>query len=147
MSLEVGVNTMIAKSVVVMARLNKRVLDNNHLTKNIKLRLYQACVLSTLLYGSETWTTYASQEKNPNSCHLRCLRRLLHVRWQDKVTNSGILKHAGIPSLYKDASAGWDTFGGRILVEFQMTYCTESSLKECDQWGAPSPRYGHLQET
>ena len=55
MSLKVDVNTMIAKAVAIMARLNKTVWDN-HLTENIKLRLYQTCVLSTLLYGSETWT-------------------------------------------------------------------------------------------
>ena len=62
--------------------------------------MYQACVLSTLLYGSETWTTYASQEKRLNCFHLRCLRRLLQVRWQDRVTNSEVLQRANIPSLF-----------------------------------------------
>ena len=40
MSLDVDVNTTIGKAVVVMGRLSKRVWDNNHLTENIKLRLY-----------------------------------------------------------------------------------------------------------
>ena len=31
-----------------------RVWDNAKLTISIKMKLYQACVLSTLLYGSET---------------------------------------------------------------------------------------------
>ena len=66
---------------------------------NTKLRVYQACVLSTLLYGSESWTTYAGQEKRLNSFHLRCLRRLLQIKWQDMVTNTEVLQRAGIPSM------------------------------------------------
>ncbi|XP_063590370.1 uncharacterized protein LOC134767242 [Penaeus indicus] len=43
-------------------RLTKRVWDNTMLTINTKMRVYQACVLSTLLYGSEAWTLYSDQE-------------------------------------------------------------------------------------
>ena len=35
---------------------------------------YNACVISTLLYGSETWTTYAWQERRLNTFHLRSIR-------------------------------------------------------------------------
>ena len=83
-----------------MSKLNKRVWSNSLLTVNTKLRVYQACVLSTLLYGSESWTTYAGQEKRLNSFHLRCLRRLLQIKWQDRVTNTEVLQRADIPSLF-----------------------------------------------
>jgi hypothetical protein len=56
-------------------------------------------VLSTLLYGSETWVTYARQVKQLNSFHLRCLRRILHIRWQDKVTNTEVLKRSHLLSM------------------------------------------------
>nr|KAG5710863.1 hypothetical protein BaRGS_027014 [Batillaria attramentaria] len=40
------------------------------------------------------------QEKRLNTFHLRCLRRLLHIKWQDRVTNTEVLQLAGIPSLF-----------------------------------------------
>ena len=66
-----------------MARLSKRVWSNNQLTSNTKLQVYQACILSTLLYGSESWTTYARQGKRLGSFQLRCLNRILGITWQD----------------------------------------------------------------
>ena len=61
-SLNVEINKHIGKAASVMSRLPKWVWENNMLTKNIKVGVYQACVLRTLFYGSETWTTYAKQE-------------------------------------------------------------------------------------
>ena len=52
----------IGKAAVVMSKLIKRVWDNNQLTQNTKIKVYLACVLSTLLYSSESWTTYARQK-------------------------------------------------------------------------------------
>ena len=39
-----------------------------------KIAVYNACVTSTLLYGSDTWTTYAWQERRLNTFHLRSIR-------------------------------------------------------------------------
>ena len=33
-------------------------------------------------------------------CRCFCLRHILHISWQDRVTNNEILKYAGIPSLF-----------------------------------------------
>ena len=65
-----------------------------------KMAVYNACILSTLLYGSETWTTYAHQEKRLNTFHLRSLQCILGISWQDKVTNTDVLSHAGLPTMY-----------------------------------------------
>ena len=100
LSLEPEINSRIAKASAVMSKLHKRVWSNNNLTVNTKMRVYRACVLSTLLYSSETWTTYAAQEKRLNSFHLRCLRRILSIRWQDKIPNTVVLERAGPPSIF-----------------------------------------------
>ena len=73
-----------------MARLSKRVRENNKLTTNTKISVYNACVVSTLLYGSEIWTDYAQQKHRLDSFHLRCLRRILGRSWQDRVQNTYI---------------------------------------------------------
>jgi hypothetical protein len=99
LSLEAEVNKRIGKAVGVMARLNQRVWRNPCLTTKTKLRVYRACVLGTLLYGSETWTTYANQEKKLNSFHLRCLRRILRIQRHDNIPNTEVLDRANMPSM------------------------------------------------
>ena len=64
------------------------------------MAVYKACVLSILLYGSEAWTTYARQEKRLNVFHMRNLRRILNITWQEKIPNADILARANVPSIF-----------------------------------------------
>ena len=100
LSLDKEIDQRIGKASGVMGKLQKRVWDNPHLTLNTKIKVYQACVLSTLLYSSECWTTYARQEDRLESFHLRCLRRLLGISWQDRVSNTSVLDQAGTLSIH-----------------------------------------------
>ena len=100
LSLDSELDTRIGKAATAMARLTKRVWDNDMLTVNTKMRVYQAVVLSTLLYGSEAWALYSHQERRLNAFHLRCIRRLLGLTWQDRVTNIDVLAKAGMSSMF-----------------------------------------------
>ncbi|XP_038062349.1 uncharacterized protein LOC119732818 [Patiria miniata] len=100
LSLDAELSTRLARAATVMARLAKRVWSNKNLTVRTKLQVYQACVISTLLYSSEAWTTYTRQEKRLNSFHLRCLRRILGIKWQDKVPNTEVLERAHSTSMF-----------------------------------------------
>ena len=64
------------------------------------MAVYNACVISTLLYGNKVWTTYAGQESRLNTVHLRSIRRILGIYWLDNVTNADVLARAGLPSMY-----------------------------------------------
>ena len=64
------------------------------------MAVYSACVISTLLYASETWTTYVKQERRLNTFHMRSLRHILGISWQDRVINAEVLSRAGLPTLY-----------------------------------------------
>ena len=81
LTLEAEISSRIAKAAAVMSKLHQRLWNNPSLTVKTKLRVCQACVLSTLLYSSEAWTPYARQERRLNSFYLRCLRHILHIRW------------------------------------------------------------------
>ena len=83
-----------------MSKLSQRVWENQKLTTPTKMAVYRAYIISTLLYGSESWTTYAAQKKHLNVFHLRCLWRILSIAWQDRITSSAVLERAGIPSVY-----------------------------------------------
>ena len=100
LSLDAELNARIGKAATAMARLAKRVWDNPMLTLNTRMKVYQACVLSTLLYGSEAWTLYMHQERRLNAFHMRNLRRLLGITWQDRVSNAGVLAQAGMSSMF-----------------------------------------------
>ena len=99
LNIEVEVNNRIGKAAAVMARLTKKVWNNSSLIEKTRLHVYQACVLSTLLYGSESWTTYAKQEKL-NSFHMRCLRRILHIHWEERVPDTEVCERANMNSMF-----------------------------------------------
>ncbi|XP_062849141.1 uncharacterized protein LOC134311436 [Trichomycterus rosablanca] len=100
LSLDSELNKHIGKASTTMSRLAKRVWNNRKLTEHTKVQVYRACVVSTLLYGSETWTLQARQEQKLNTFHMRCLRRIFNITWQDRVPNTTVLERAGTPSMF-----------------------------------------------
>ena len=56
-------------------------------------------VLSTLLYGSESWVTYRSHLRLLERFHQRCLRAILGIHWSAFVTNVEVLERAGVTSI------------------------------------------------
>ena len=56
--------------------------------------------MSTVLYGSESWTLHARKEKQLNTFHMLGLQRVLNITWQGNVPNYTVPKRAEIPSLY-----------------------------------------------
>ena len=100
LSLDAGIDKRIGKAVTTLARLTLRLWTNPKLTLKTKMVVYSACVVSTLMYGSETWTTYARQEKRLNSFHLRSIRRILGISWQDGVSNAEVLSRSNLPSMF-----------------------------------------------
>ena len=53
-SLDAEISSRIARAAAVTAKLNKCVWSNDLLSKRTKMLVYQACILLTLLYGSES---------------------------------------------------------------------------------------------
>ncbi|XP_047470539.1 uncharacterized protein LOC125026277 [Penaeus chinensis] len=99
-SLDEELNARIGKAGTSFGKLNKRAWNNKMLTLRTKIKIYEACVLSSLPYGAETWTLYSSQEKRLNTYHLRCLRKIMGISWEDRKTNSEVLELAGLPSMF-----------------------------------------------
>ena len=80
-------------------KLQDRLWRNRHVSIRVKCKVYRAVVLTTLLYGAETWTVYRTQVKKLHAFMMRQLRTILNLTWKDKVTNTEILKRAGLPSM------------------------------------------------
>ena len=57
LSLSKEISKRIGKAQTTFSKLSNRVWNNTKLTTNTKMAVYRACIISTLLYGSESWTT------------------------------------------------------------------------------------------
>ncbi|XP_018010145.1 uncharacterized protein LOC108667613 [Hyalella azteca] len=99
LSIDSEINSRIARAATVMAKLTQRVWNNLSLIVKTKLCVYKAYALSTLLNGCETWTTYAGNERKLKGFHMRCLRRILQIKWQHRVPNSVVLEGSNMISL------------------------------------------------
>ena len=86
------IEARIRKASVAFGRLNDRVWSNHGIRLETKLSVYKAVVLSTLLYGCETWTCYRRDVAALDCFHHRHLRIILRVKWQDLVPNIEVLR-------------------------------------------------------
>ena len=89
-------NCRVGKASAAFNQLGK-IWINSKLSLRLKLRFYNCSVLSTLLYGCETWYLKSSQEKKLDAFDMRCLRKILGIRWDDFVRNEDIRKQTKQP--------------------------------------------------
>ena len=64
-----------------------------------KLLAYNAVILSTLLYGLESWPMYRHHLKALDRYHYHCLRQILHISWEDRCMNINILQESNCTSI------------------------------------------------
>ena len=93
------IESRISKASQSLGRLRSRVMDNRNIKLSTKLKVYKAVVLTSLLYGCETWTLYRKHIKQLEGFHMRSLRSIMDIRWQDKVTNLQVLDRANAVSI------------------------------------------------
>ena len=89
-----------SKASQSFGRLREKVWDNKDLTTKTKCAVYQAIVLSTLLYGVESWTVYKIAAHKLNAFVMSQLRQILSVKWWHFISNMKILQKTNMSSLY-----------------------------------------------
>ena len=94
------VNARIAKARAAFGRLRGSIWDRSGIRLDTKLKVYRSVVLPTLLYACETWTVYQRHAKRLNHFHTSCLRKLLKIKWQDRIPDIEVLKRAGMQSVH-----------------------------------------------
>jgi len=62
-----------------------------------KLHLYQTCILSILLYGSETWTLLQEDLRKLQVFRMRSQRMILGIRCHDFVRNTEVVDRTNLP--------------------------------------------------
>ena len=97
--IDVEIQKRMAKASAAFGRLRQRLWNNHHVCTRVKGKIYRAIVISTLLYGAESWTVYRQQAKKLHAFMMRHLRSILKITLMDKVTNEEILNRTGLPSM------------------------------------------------
>jgi len=69
----------------------QNVWKSGQYTTRIKLKLYNSCVIPTLLYGSECWRMTEADQQKLSTFHTKSLRRILRVFWPNKISNQDLL--------------------------------------------------------
>ncbi|PVD27886.1 hypothetical protein C0Q70_10461 [Pomacea canaliculata] len=83
---EVEIRARLAKASHSFASLRSTWKAKN-ISQKIKLRIFKSNVISTLLYGSESWKMTKTISNKLEVFQKRCLRRILNIFWPNTITN------------------------------------------------------------
>ncbi|KAI5732115.1 hypothetical protein M8J77_021794 [Diaphorina citri] len=97
--LESEINHRINAANQAFRNLYQRIWKPHEISLKTKLQIYQTVVLSTLLYSSETWTVLSADLKKLNAFHLKSLRTICRVKWEEMIPNEEILKRTNMMSI------------------------------------------------
>ena len=98
-SIDKEINARLCKASQALGRLKSRVLTQHNIRQSTKLKVYRTVVLTSLLYGCEAWTLYRRHLKKLEGFHMRSLRSIMNIKWQDKITNLEVLDRAKSTSI------------------------------------------------
>ena len=72
----------------------KHTFESKRIHKDIKIRVLNTYVKSIFMYNSKLWTLTKELEKEIDIFQRTLLRKILHIYWQDKVTNKELYTRA-----------------------------------------------------
>jgi len=88
------VNARIQKARGSFSKL-RRVWLSKSLRKDTKIRIFNACVKSVLLYGCETWLVTNEIQRKIQTFVNGCLRFILRIWWPNIISNKDLWKATG----------------------------------------------------
>ena len=97
--MDMDVDRRIALASRAFDALRKAVFLDKNLSLSIKRRIYNACVLSVLLYAAECWTPLMKHYRKLNTFHHRCIRIILGIsnrqQWSQHITMADVRRRWG----------------------------------------------------
>jgi hypothetical protein len=84
----------IARATGAMAGF-KTIWNSKYISTETKIGIIRTCVMSVLMYACETWTLRKQDKDSLLAFEMKCYRRILHVRWQQRIKNVEIRRRVG----------------------------------------------------
>ena len=63
---------------------------NKHLKDETKLRIYEATVVSVMLYNSGTWAAPKNVIEQLDASHRKHIKSILNIKWHTKINNEDV---------------------------------------------------------
>ena len=108
--IEEEIRSRIGKAAKVIGVLNEPVWKQKELSRKTKMKVYNAIVVPTLVYGSETWVLNKHQESAIQATEMRVLRRIAGKRRVDRARNVDIreeLRQEGVLEKVRRRQVSW----------------------------------------
>ena len=108
------VTARIAKAIVAFGRLRANVWERNEIKIDTKLKVYKPwyCQPSCM---HVTWTPYQRQQRDLTISTLVVFRKLLKIKWQDKIPDIKVLKKAGMQSMHATLKLAQLRWTGHVI--------------------------------
>ena len=106
-----------------------------------KLRIYNALILSIILYGAATWTLSRYLTKRLDAFDTQALRRILGIRWPERVSNVEVRARTRQPPLTLTiAKARLGLFGHIARLPLNTDIRVLLGSEPCREWLLPRGR-------
>ena len=109
------ITARIAKATSAFGRLTKRLWKNRNIRVDTKISVYKAAVVTSLLFGCETWTLRKAHFSQLERFHQASLRKIARIRWFHKVTNYEVLQRCNIGSIQSMVESGILRWTGHVI--------------------------------
>ena len=93
----------------------KNIWQASNIRMKTKLKLYKTLVIPVLMYGSETWKINKIDNQRLDVFHSRCLRRILKIKWEDRISNEEIMERTGMSRMSAQVQRKKWRYIGHIL--------------------------------
>ena len=86
---EQEIKTRLGKARSAFQRL-RNIWKSTYISRHTKIKIYNSCVLSVLLYGAECWRMTEKDLQKLSGFHNTCLRKIMRIFWPRKITNEDL---------------------------------------------------------
>ncbi|KAJ2944521.1 hypothetical protein O0L34_g3866 [Tuta absoluta] len=97
--LDAEINTRIGAASAAFGKLLPKLFCSHDVKLATKISVYMAIVLPNLLYSSETWVLYRKHIRVLDRFHVRCLRKIMNIKWSDRIRNTEVLRRAQVAGI------------------------------------------------
>ena len=105
-----------------MKKLHK-IWQTTEIGRKTKASLFKSLILSTLLYGCETWKLTKGEEEKLDAFQTTSLRRIFRIRWQQHVTNARVMEIAGVENISDEVRKRRWAWIGHVLRKERTSDC------------------------
>ena len=128
----------------VVGAMRKEVLERRELLKKTKLRVFNAMVVPTLIYGCETWTMQRRHESKLQASEMMFLRRVEGVSRLDRVRNEDVRRSLGqeaVVDMVKEKQRRWKVKMEEMNADRLVKQVYEEEMTEKRPRGRPKKRW------